>query len=606
MKNKTENRYFLKLAKETSAKDVLTILVGLLAIRINNSTQVGITTIEQLIYELKDSINRLSQKQEVLKVLPNMFQATISGSNLENRDIFDFVNTTNEKKVEDIFELIDELSELLPSSTMHNNSIDKLMLSLASIKKDDTILDPSSNSSRFLQLILKKNPEQHVYLQGINILLDQILALRVIFYKADNTHIYEGDVLENPKYIENNTLQVFDKIITIPPFGLKVKTDVIEKNTYNRYRYGIIPKSRADYAYVSNAISSLKEDGKAIIILPVSDLSRGGAESYIRKRLVDLDLIEAVIKLPTLLFQRSMMAMCVLIVNKSKKEKSGKIIFINADQDAWRQGIERQNTLNDEIIEKICDIYQGFKKIDGISNILYNEQIIENKGNLTVENYVYPTEVLYDGSMYRLNWQRFKNSDVFQLRNVVDFVRGVNCTSSQEVENGNIKVIKINNIQDDQIQFSHLSSVSLNVKNSYLLQKNDILISIRGSIGKLALFDKEFNNYIVNGNMVAMRTKKSSQVSPKWIFLFLKSALGQIMLQQANSGSLISNLSLKALGELRIPIIPLKEQNNIIEQYEVKQEELVEQERQIKMKKLAAQRQLYERMGISNFISKIE
>ena len=180
------------------------------------------------------------------------------------------------------------------------------------------------------------------------------------------------------------------------------------------------------------------------------------------------------------------------------------------------------------MIKNINEIYHKFEETDGISTLVENNQIIKNNGDLTVENYVYPSKIIYDGSMYKIDWQKLENSNVYQLKDVVNFVRGVNFTSKQEEKNGEVKVIKINNIQSNQIQFDQLNSVSSSaVKLSSLLKKDDILISIRGSLGKVVLFDKKYDNYdyVVNGNMVAMRVKDANQILPKWILLFLRSAL---------------------------------------------------------------------------------
>lgn len=608
MSNEKEKRYFLKLAQETNKQDILTILAGIVAIRMNDVGPINISIIDELKYKLQEAIDKLEQKQEILRSFTETFLEAIENPDLEKKDIFDLINVTNTNEIEDIFSFVDELIEFRQSSVMHNDSIDKLMVSLADIDKTDSILDPSTNSSRFWQLVLKKNLSQKIYLQGTSTLLDQITALKVIFYNAENVHIYSGDVLENPKYIENDSLKTFDKVITIPPFGQKIRGTAIEENNYNRYRYGEVPKLRADYAYISNAIASLNRNGKAVIILPIGDLSRGRLEANIRKRLVDLDLIEAVIKLPSIMFQRTAMSICVLVVNKNKEDRQGKIIFINADQDSWKKGNDRLTILDDDMIKNINEIYHKFEETDGISTLVENNQIIKNNGDLTVENYVYPSKIIYDGSMYKIDWQKLENSNVYQLKDVVNFVRGVNFTSKQEEKNGEVKVIKINNIQNNQIQFDQLNSVSSSaVKLSSLLKKDDILISIRGSLGKVVLFDKKYDNYdyVVNGNMVAMRVKDANQILPKWILLFLRSALGQIMLQQSNSGSLISSLSLKSLGKLRIPVIALEKQREIIEQYELEQEKILKQEHKIQEEKLVLKYQLYQKMGLENFIKKI-
>ena len=201
MSNEKEKRYFLKLAQETNKQDILTILAGIVAIRMNDVGPINISIIDELKYKLQEAIDKLEQKQEILRSFTETFLEAIENPDLEKKDIFDLINVTNTNEIEDIFSFVDELIEFRQSSVMHNDSIDKLMVSLADIDKTDSILDPSTNSSRFWQLVLKKNLSQKIYLQGTSTLLDQITALKVIFYNDENVHIYSGVLFENTKYI---------------------------------------------------------------------------------------------------------------------------------------------------------------------------------------------------------------------------------------------------------------------------------------------------------------------------------------------------------------------------------------------------------------------
>ncbi|MFM9597226.1 N-6 DNA methylase, partial [Streptomyces scabiei] len=86
-----------------------------------------------------------------------------------------------------------------------------------------------------------------------------------------------------------------------PPISMKLNKEAMDKNKFNRFRFGKVGM-RADYAFISNAIASLKDKGKAVIAVADGPLFQSGSTGKIRQNLISDDLIEAVISLPDHMF----------------------------------------------------------------------------------------------------------------------------------------------------------------------------------------------------------------------------------------------------------------------------------------------------------------
>lgn len=161
-----------------------------------------------------------------------------------------------------------------------------------------------------------------------------------------------GDTLLEPAFVEGQ-LKKFDYVLMNFPFMLKNwGSENAEYDLYNRYKYGIPSNSNADMAFIQHALASLKEDGKAALVVTHGTLFRGGADKKIRQALIDEDLIEAVIGLPQNLFATTNIPVVILILNKNKSsERKGKIQFINAQDHVEKS--RGQNILRLEDQEKL-------------------------------------------------------------------------------------------------------------------------------------------------------------------------------------------------------------------------------------------------------------
>jgi type I restriction enzyme M protein len=141
---------------------------------------------------------------------------------------------------------------------------------------------------------------------------------------------------------------LFDRVIANPPFSLDAwGREVAESDAHGRFRFGIPPKTKGDLAFFQHMVATLNTKGKMGIVMPHGVLFRGSAEGKIRQGLIEEDLIETVVGLPTNLFYGTGIPAAVIIVNRSKpKERKGKVLFVEGSRE-FREG-SAQNFLRDE------------------------------------------------------------------------------------------------------------------------------------------------------------------------------------------------------------------------------------------------------------------
>src|SRR5690606_12176536 len=160
-----------------------------------------------------------------------------------------------------------------------------------------------------------------------------------------------------------------------------------EHDAYGRFRFGIPPKNAGDYAFVQHMIASLKHDGVAGVVMPHGVLFRGGAEGKIRQGILESDLLEAVVGLPSGLFYGTGIPACILILNRDKsEERKGKVLFIAAESD-FQEG-KNQNFLRSQDIDKVVSVFAQYEDIEKYARLISLEEIKSNDFNLNITRYI--------------------------------------------------------------------------------------------------------------------------------------------------------------------------------------------------------------------------
>ena len=209
-----------------------------------------------------------------------------------------------------------------------------------------------------------------------------------------------------------------DYIMANPPFNLsdwgadKLADDV-------RWQYGMPPSGNANFAWLQHMIYHLAPNGRIGMVLANGSLSsQSGGEGEIRGRIIEADLVDCIIAMPTQLFYTTQIPVSLWFLSKNKKQK-GKTLFI----DARKMGTmvsRKLRELTDEDIAKIADTYNAFadgtlEDQKGFCTVVTTEEIKKQDYILTPGRYVGIEEQEDDGEPFEEKMTRLTSelSDLF-------------------------------------------------------------------------------------------------------------------------------------------------------------------------------------------------
>lgn len=265
--------------------------------------------------------------------------------------------------------------------------VSSLLAKLVEAKDGDRIYDPTCGSGSLLIETTKEieNNNFRLYAQEINETTVSIAKINMFLHNINDAVIKWGDTINNPLHLENENLKKFDVIVANPPFSLDnwgVKNAKNDK--YKRFTRGIPPKSKGDYAFLLHMISSLNQYGRMGVILPLGVLFRGASEGEIRKQLIDENLLDTVIGLPSNLFFGTNIPTCIMVFKKQKSDTD--VLFIDASREFNKE--KTQNNIDKNHIQKIVDTYKNKKILDKYSYKATFEEIKNNNYNLNIARYI--------------------------------------------------------------------------------------------------------------------------------------------------------------------------------------------------------------------------
>lgn len=277
-----------------------------------------------------------------------------------------------------------------------NRTVVELMTRITDPQPGESVYDPTCGSGGILlnsALYLKKQGKEYrnlkLYGQELNLITSAIARMNMFMHNIDEFLIVQGDTLDQPQILENDELKQFDVIMANPPYSIKRwSQSKFVNDPFGRNIWGTPPQGCADYAFQQHIIKSLKPDtGRSVSLWPHGVLFRD-AEASMRKKMIEDDVVDAVIGLGKNLFYNSSMESCLLVCNMNKpKERRGKVIFIDG-KDEIR--LERSAAyLKDEHIKRMADAFWKFKDDEGFAKVVESQKILtENDGNLSIQLYV--------------------------------------------------------------------------------------------------------------------------------------------------------------------------------------------------------------------------
>ena len=291
-------------------------------------------------------------------------------------------------------------------------AVSEIMAQIVDVKPGERVYDPTCGSGSLLIRAAKhgNSSEIAIYGQEVNGSSVAMAKMNMYIHEIRDAKIAWGDTLANPifKDADGNLLQ-FDAIVANMPFskdkwasGFNPGGEAVGKgkkefkmeaslDKFHRFDWGVPPASKGDWAFLLHMIASMSVNGRVAAVAPHGVLFRGAAEGRIRQRVVDENLLDAVIGLPENLFYGTPIPACILVFKKgrtttdvcfidaSKKDEDGALRYVKA---------KNQNELAQKHIDDIIEAYQQRKDRDKFVHVATLEEIKENGYNLNIPRYV--------------------------------------------------------------------------------------------------------------------------------------------------------------------------------------------------------------------------
>jgi type I restriction enzyme M protein len=217
--------------------------------------------------------------------------------------------------------------------------------------------------------------------------------MNLFLHGASDFQVVRGDTLRQPAFFAGDNLATFDCVIANPPFSLeKWGDEVWASDPYGRNFAGMPPAKNGDYAWVQHMIKSMAPaSGRMAVVLPHGALFRMGKEGEMRKKILQMDLLEAVIGLGPNLFYGTGLAACVLVFRqRKKKDRKKKVLIIDASRE-FKTG-RAQNELLPEHVERIHGWHRDYRDVEGVVRVVTLDDIAANDYNLNIPRYVAPKD----------------------------------------------------------------------------------------------------------------------------------------------------------------------------------------------------------------------
>lgn len=276
-----------------------------------------------------------------------------------------------------------------------NRTVVHLMTEMLDVQPGESVYDPTCGSGGMLMSCvahLRKQGKEwrnvRLFGQERNLMTSSIARMNCFLHGIEDFRIERGDTLAEPKLVEGDKLMQFDVVLANPPYSIKQwDREAFRSDPWGRNVFGVPPQGRADYAFQQHINKSLKaETGRCAVLWPHGVLFRQ-EEDEIRKKMIEADLVEAVIGMGPNLFYNSSMESCVLICRTSKiKERRGKILFINAQNEILRE--RTQSFLTAAHIRKILASYKAFKGEEGFATVTTLNEVRARGHSLKIDLYV--------------------------------------------------------------------------------------------------------------------------------------------------------------------------------------------------------------------------
>ena len=381
------------------------------------------------------------------------------------------------------------------------------------------------------------------------------LIAELINILEDKEIIFERtNALEDPKFINPDAphlLKEFDSVLSFPPFSVRGNLD-IKNDKFNRFKFQ--RGSILDVAHFEHILAQTKN--KAVVLMAVGFAYRSGIEEEFRKYLIEKNYLDAIIQLPPNLHSATSIETTFFVINKNKTDD--KVHFINLKDESFIKRDGRQLVFKS--LDYIVDIYENKKEIENISCLISNDEIVQNNYSFAIDRYV----VAEDSKEMQKALERF---DLIELESIADIRR----SQLFKDEGEGLEVCEISPSDFSKAGFTleceKIKQIGSQEKrlDTYELQPYDVLLSTKGTIGKVAIIGDITKPMIASQAIQVIRIKdKEKQKKAISLYMYLKSDLGQTILSSLVAGVAMPQISTLEIKKLNVPNLKKEDEEKLL------------------------------------------
>lgn len=367
-----------------------------------------------------------------------------------------------------------------------------------------------------------------------------------------------GDPLNDPSQVDTkgNELIQFSHVVMSPPFGFKQRDTVIDP--YGRFT---IPKASGDVMVIQHALS--QSSGKLVTLCTSGLLFRAGSDRELRSSFINKGWLDIVIQLPAGLLTSTSIPVNILIFDKLRDTNSP-VFFYDADQQEMLEKTESR-TKRRQLIgwQKIVDVLKN-KTNSKYGQLVTKEDIEQNDYNLSVRRYVLDPSARYINDLPKTK----PLSEICMMIRSQILKEGGKGTTQIFREAG-FRDISSSGLVSKPSKVINVSGKVLTRATQQRLLSGDILLSIKGNPGLVALVGKDCGDNWVAGQAFMVLRPHTKSIYPEYLYRYLASPVVQDYLDLRSSGSGIPVLKSDDLTNLPVPSPALKDQESVINTHQL-------------------------------------
>ena len=247
------------------------------------------------------------------------------------------------------------------------------------------------NNIRYYAQELKENTYN---LTRMNLIMRDILPNNIVTRNADTLED-DWPYFDDQDPVNTYDPLYLDAVVSNPPYSQQ--WDPQHKDSDPRYaRFGLAPKSKADYAFLLHDLYHLKPDGIMAIVLPHGVLFRGGEEGAIRRNLIENNHLETIIGLPANIFFGTGIPTIILVLRQQREHSD--VLIVDASKGFAKEG--KSNKLRASDIKKITDTVIARVSVPHYSRRVPKTELQANDYNLNIPRYVDSSEPAESWDLY--------------------------------------------------------------------------------------------------------------------------------------------------------------------------------------------------------------